>query len=93
MLKKQIIATVIVIVLYIGFGALYGVAKGPVESEIAVSQVEDTTENYVVGKAVATGVVNKTVNWLTGAVLLIIWLPILSCKKYACKPKTEGEVK
>ena len=74
-MKFKVVLTVIVLLMIAGLNTVFYAAQGPVESSIAVKQLEDSAASYTAAQKVAEGHLPKVWN-IGGCVLLgLMWAP------------------
>lgn len=71
---KVIVFTLIVLVALFVAHKIYGMYEGPIESQIAVHQLDDNATTYGIAQAVASGAILKAINWTAGILLFFTWL-------------------
>jgi hypothetical protein len=52
---------------------MYDSFRGPIESGIAVKQLEDDAITYAVAKETSQGIIKTTISALTATILIVIW--------------------
>lgn len=75
--KLRILLSVIFLGSYMLFNAVYSTASGPIESEIAVNQINDDSMDYTIAKGVSKGAIPTSVSLLFYGLMLGIWTPFV----------------
>ena len=73
--KGKVIWSVIIVVLWIVAASFYHAAAGPIESSIAVEQLNGGAAEYTVGRAVAEGKIIKSIHIMGWLLLGVTWVP------------------
>lgn len=74
-LSSRIVISILVVVLWLVCFILFNMAKGPIESRIAVGQVNDSIVGYTWARAVAEGLIEKLIHAVVLIILAGIWIP------------------
>ena len=74
-MKMRVIATIIVLMVMVGMTVSYNQARGPIESSIAVKQLEDDATTYAVASTVAEGHMPFVWNFSGLCILGLVWGP------------------
>jgi len=73
--KWRLIMTVIIILLCWNAILIYRVIQGPIESEIAVKQLEDSNLIYASSRAIVIQIIPRIISSIAILALFIIWVP------------------
>lgn len=79
-MKIRMALSVIVVLLMLGLTAVYNAGQGPMESSIAVKQLEDNAVTYAAAQKVAEGHLPVVWNGLGICILGIMWVPFAARK-------------
>ncbi len=56
----------------------YGTVQGPLESEAAVRQLEDSVPAYAASRTWAASDITGAIKWIAGVALLFVWVPFFA---------------
>lgn len=91
-MKIRIILTIIIMILAIGFLIMYSNIQGPLEGSAGIAQLNGSTTDYVVARAIANGAIKNTFLCMCSVVICIIWIPHIY-RKFKKSMSSEGEQK
>lgn len=74
-LSSRIVITILVVAIWLVCSVLFNMAKGPIESRIAVGQLNDSVVGYTWSRAVAEGLIVKLIHVAALIILAGIWIP------------------
>jgi len=79
-MKTKIIVSIIILILMLFSNSIYEEIQGPIESQIAVQQLEDSTLTYSLSRAIATkSLIINSINLMGFLIILFIWIkPIIT---------------
>lgn len=94
MLKRIIFTVIVILVIQTGLG-IYEAGRGPIESKIAVGQLNDSVVDYTLAREIATrDLVNRVSYMLLFIILLAIWYkPIAKIISKTAKEIKESQEK
>ena len=72
--KTRMIFTIIVAVLWFVTIQVYYTTQGPIESELAVQQLNNSNVDYAVGRAAALHVIPRLINWCGWILMGLTWV-------------------
>jgi len=91
-IKLRIVFTVLLVIAWFTTVQIYQTAQGPIESSIAVQQLEDSKATYAVGRAGAMSYIPKIINWTGSVLLLLMWLPYgIKFVRYSIRDEGKGK--
>ncbi|MDO8676728.1 MAG: hypothetical protein Q7K16_03730 [Candidatus Azambacteria bacterium] len=76
-MRTRVVLSLVLVLLYVAAMSVYGMMQGPIEAKAAVGQLSDSTAQYSLARATAMGMIPRVVSGVLGALLLVIWVPIL----------------
>ena len=87
----RLVLSVILVCVVSVFNKMYNEARGTIEGNAAVLQLEDSDTSYVIGRSVSLGVVPIVITDVLGIVILFIWVSVVySARKQLFNRKKEN---
>ncbi|MBI2475167.1 hypothetical protein HYV69_01945 [Candidatus Uhrbacteria bacterium] len=73
-LKWRVVASLVVLTLWILFAWIYNGLQGPLEASFTAGQLEDSTVGYAASKALSDGLLFTIVRYSMMVLILVLWL-------------------
>jgi hypothetical protein len=76
-IKTRVVLTVLLLVAWYAASTVFTMAQGPIESAVAVKQLEDSGTTYAASRTLSQGGIPMAVNLAGLGLLLLLWVPFL----------------